>query len=565
MRLVGNIYPLGNTFADLQGGINSVANRAPVMKSLPDGTYFLVEELPAGLDLRYKYSLGDGFWNSELTNDGQFRERQLIVPDADLTISDTIDSWGSDSFGPITFKVKVPENTPSTDVVSIQFNPYTWTEPIPMWPLGNNQWTYSLNSPLNLLGKVGYRFCRNDQCGVADDEATKDPNIQLYTFTPAKDPQNLENEVKSWTWMQATGEPSQVVSVKTVARGPQFMAGVELSSNYTPDWQAYLGGAAQNLKAIGANWVIMTPTWHYSNEDPPILENEPGRDPLWPDMLQMISTFQNQNLNVAIFPQSGFDPDINYWAKFKRSDGWWNSWFARYRTFLLNYADLATATKAKALIIGEQGMLPALLNGKLPDNSPSGVPLDADVRWNKMIKEIRQRFQGSLILALYYPDEVKNLPKFVSGVDQVYVLISAPLNKGKATQAGMTTEFLKVLDKDIKPLKDAIKKPVLLGINYPSITEAATGCVTVEGKCQNFEILNQPSPDEATGTLDLKAQADIYNAILVAINQRSWVSGIVSRGYYPPASLQDASSSIHGKPAADVLWFWFPKLLAIKK
>jgi len=67
-----------------------------------------------------------------------------------------------------------------------------------------------------------------------------------------------------------------------------------------------------------------------------------------------------------------------------------------------------------------------------------------------MIKEIRQRFQGSLILALYYPDEVKNLPKFVSGVDQVYVLISAPLNKGKATQAGMTTEFLKVLDKEHK-------------------------------------------------------------------------------------------------------------------
>ena len=109
---------------------------------------------------------------------------------------------------------------------------------------------------------------------------------------------------------------------------------------------------------------------------------------------QMACTFQSSGLNVAIFPQSRFDPDINAWAKFKRSDGWWNSWFARYRTFLLNYADLANASKAKALIIGEEGMLPALLNGKLPDNSPSGVPLDADIRWTKLIKEIRQRFQG---------------------------------------------------------------------------------------------------------------------------------------------------------------------------
>jgi hypothetical protein len=65
--------------------------------------------------------------------------------------------------------------------------------------------------------------------------------------------------------------------------------------------------------------------------------------------------------------------------------------------------------------------------------------------------------------------------------------------------------------------------------------------------------------------LDLKAQADIYNAVLVAINQRNWVNGIVSRGYYPPTSLQDKSSSIHGKPAADVLWSWFPKFLANKK
>ncbi|MGD0005184.1 MAG: hypothetical protein ABSE06_13245, partial [Anaerolineaceae bacterium] len=72
---------------------------------------------------------------------------------------------------------------------------------------------------------VKYRFCRNDQCGVADDEATKDPNAQVYTFTPGKNAQNLQNEVKNWNWMQATGEPSQVVSVKTAARGPQFVAG----------------------------------------------------------------------------------------------------------------------------------------------------------------------------------------------------------------------------------------------------------------------------------------------------------------------------------------------------
>ena len=122
-----------------------------------------------------------------------------------------------------------------------------------------------------------------------------------------------------------------------------------------------------------------------------------------------------------------------------------------------------------------------------------------------------------------------------------------------------------ILDKNIKPLKDTYKKPILIGVDYPSIAEAATGCVKVDGKCLGFDILDQPSSISGAGTLDLKAQVNIYNAILVGINQRSWVNGIISRGYYPPVSLQDKSSSIHGKPAADVLWYWFPKLLAKKK
>jgi hypothetical protein len=47
----------------------------------------------------------------------------------------------------------------------------------------------------------------------------------------------------------------------------------------------------------------------------------------------------------------------------------------------------------------------------------------------------------------------------------------------------------------------------------------------------------------------------------LAINDRSWISGFVSQGFYPPLPLQDKSSSLHGKPASGVIWFWFPKLL----
>jgi hypothetical protein len=61
--------------------------------------------------------------------------------------------------------------------------------------------------------------------------------------------------------------------------------------------------------------------------------------------------------------------------------------------------------------------------------------------------------------------------------------------------------------------------------------------------------------------VDLQQQADIYDAVFNAVNARSWVGGLVSRGYFAPAALQDKSASIHGKPAADLLWYWFPRLL----
>ena len=65
IRLAGNLYQLGDTFGDLQGGLSTVATRMPVLAPLPDGRYSITLALPAGADIRYKYTLGDGFWNAE--------------------------------------------------------------------------------------------------------------------------------------------------------------------------------------------------------------------------------------------------------------------------------------------------------------------------------------------------------------------------------------------------------------------------------------------------------------------------------------------------------------------
>jgi hypothetical protein len=74
--------------------------------------------------------------------------------------------------------------------------------------------------------------------------------------------------------------------------------------------------------------------------------------------------------------------------------------------------------------------------------------------------------------------------------------------------------------------------------------------------------LNQPIQfDSSSVLLDLQEQVDLYNATMQAVNSRSWINGVISGGFFSPAVLQDKSSSIHGKPASDVVWYWYHEFL----
>jgi hypothetical protein len=80
VRLAGNLLQLGNTFADLQGGINTNADRMPILSLTSAGRYTTTFSLPVGAYIQYKYTLGDGFWNAEHKAGGEFVLREFIVP-----------------------------------------------------------------------------------------------------------------------------------------------------------------------------------------------------------------------------------------------------------------------------------------------------------------------------------------------------------------------------------------------------------------------------------------------------------------------------------------------------
>ena len=567
VRIAGNILQLGNTFADLQGGVSTNTDRMPVLSLQADGRYSVTLGLPAGAHIQYKYTLGDGFWNAEHKVDGQWNLRDFVVPPQDIAIQDSVATWSSGDSAPILFEVTVPSVTPPGDIVYMQFNTFGWMEPIPMWPLGNNRWAYKLYSPLNILGSFSYRYCRNGQCGSADDGDTVGTAPVGRQATTSILSQDIQDTVNTWKWFE-NPEPVTLVGSNITARANGFNAGIEFQSSYRPNWSYYAPQAFANVQALGANITVLTPSWTYTSVSPLQFAQIPGQDPMWIDSAIMISQARALGLNVALFPTPNFPASSStFWLGAPRDSQWWLTWFTRYRAFAINYADLASQTGSQTLILGGDWIAPALPNGKFPDGTPSNTPADVESQWKSIIADVRTHFKGQILWALPYTKSSLETPlNFLQDVDGLYLLWSASLSANpSATKTDYANEAGRLLDNEVAPLASLLGKPLILAVAYPSASGSANGCVADgKGGCLDWTALDQPS-DLSSVSLSLQTQADIYEAILTAVNSRPWISGFISRGYYPPAALQDKSASTHSKPAADILWYWYPRMLGIVK
>ncbi len=565
VRLAGSLAQLGNTFANLSGGVSELTSRMPVLSALPDGRYSLTLSLPVGADIRYKYTLGDGFWNAEHAANGDFQLRQLIVKPDQGIVQDSVKSWKTGKNASLTVDLTALQAVNPEDQVYLQINPsFGWMEPLPMWPIGNNRWAYILFGPLDQTDQVLYRYCRNAQCdSLAQVQTDSGSTVIEQTVKTNSKAQELHDSVAAWTQFAQPVERAVFATATINPHGQTFIAGIETSTGYHPSWLARLPVGLDDVQNLRANWMLVTPTWTYQRQAPPDFEPVPGSDPTWPELLQNVQLSRERGLQVALFPTPRFAINIDqWWQTAPRDQVWWERWFETYRAFILHHASLATHSGAQALVLGGEWIKPALPGGILSDGSPSGVPADAEIRWRSLLAEVRNYFSGTILWAMDYKD-IQNPPAFVDSVDQLYLLISAPLaTAAGADQASLDLEATRILDEEIWPSQIMLEKPVILGLYYPSAAGSLSGCIPDgQSNCVDPQRLAPPNLDIPAVQLDLQAQVSAYSAFLTTVNDRSWVSGLVSRGYYPPAVLLDKSASLHGKPASEVLRYWFAELL----
>ncbi len=571
IRLTGNLCETGNNFSGLYRPNSGNFNRTTELIRLDDGRYVITLILPVGFDFRYQYTMGDAFINTELDANGESATHQLIIPDSNVTITDRVSAWSSDGNQPVHFSVTVPDETPLTDTVSIQFDLDGWSSPLPMQRVEDHTWSFTLYHPLPEQKQLTYRYCRNLLCTAAPAlEVNNGPAEQTIRLVDNGEMQ-IQDVIQSWAWLPPTGEQTSIIGSPVQPRGSAFMAGVELQTLQKEGSSEMSSAAFDNISSIGANWVVLTPSWRFTRVNPPRLEMAVGEDLFAADVEDAIQKARDYGLQIAMFPRILLDDETGaWWAGASRDGVWWDAWFSQIRAFYRNFAWLAQENGIPVLIFGDPSIAPAYPDGILPSGISSDVFSDAEERWVSIVKEMRTLYQGQVMFAADDVARASFSPEFFQMFDSLYFLVDTPLTAGNLVNQDLNDSVRTYLDTQIFPFSETVQRDVILALNYPSHPDAVKGFIETEHGCIGFDSLAASDQETrkvfGSGTSeepmpDFTIQYKIYESFLRAVNENEQIAGLVSRGYYVPVERHDFSTSIRGKPAAALLWYWFPRFV----
>lgn len=549
--LAGNFIQSGNTFTDLKGSMSVDPKRMVALSPRDDGKLTGMISLYSGTDFRFKFTLGDGYWNTELNSDSESMTRQLIVPDQDITLELDIASWRAPVFEPITFKTFIHPDFGYPGERYIQFKIDDWTEPIPLWPLGNGNYIYILYSPFEITTPINYRVCLTKACDLDTSSLFVSPADQV---NPADQPITRTITVDQWTSPPSTIAEDNITETVFPYKADTFQTNIEFSPEMTPTWFSTMPTALENLKESNSKILLFSPQWVQSEVNgylQPVL----GITPFSFELLNYISQAQAHGFEIGLFPQIG--PLLHTNATFdwsEQNDAWQEEWFNSYRQFILNYAKISEISGAKQLIIGGKPLL-----ALLPDANPVFKQESLDEEWRLLIGDIRKEFGGKLLWAANAGIQMDPLPSFISLFDEIYISVDSPLASGSDPSFDeIAYGFTTTIDNLIYEVYRSTFIPVTIAFAYPSVEGAAQGCQLTGNDCTNDGLFIQ---DELSGyQVDNDQQALIYNAILPVAASREWITGISIRGYVPVCDPEDKSSSISCKPAQDVIQYWYTGL-----
>ncbi|MCJ7824301.1 MAG: hypothetical protein MUP44_05330, partial [Anaerolineales bacterium] len=225
----------------------------------------------------------------------------------------------------------------------------------------------------------------------------------------------------------------------------------------------------------------------------------------------------------------------------------------------LTFAQYAGEMGVEKLIINTHAIAPSLPSGQLNNGSSSGVPSDASERWEALILEIRDRFSGRLSVEVELQVDALDLPPFVEHVDEISIFWRIPLSQSGSTEFNVLRTTVNQTFDWLLVQPDLEGKPVTISVEYLSVEGSANSCPPApDGSCRDPGSFASGNEVDADLEVDLIAQTKAINALLLGAFERAEITGFYIRGYNPTARLNDKSASIYGKPAQNLMQYFYP-------
>jgi hypothetical protein len=558
IRLFGDISFMGDSFTGLFGGTSLIQDRGVKLTRQSESEFLAVLQVPVDTELHYMYSLGDTSWNGEINPGGQPIRHSIFIDRQDMTVEDTIASWITPNYSPVTFKFVPPTGTPETDHIQIQFNTFGWMDPMDMWPSGDGSYEFKLTNPLNFSAPVNYRFCRSGMCGTTDPSSGQE---QALSFEANSDEQVLHITAGQWTSWVPLADPTIVTTESITPKETGYRIGTELTNSYRPSWSSYIDPSLESISGLNSNVIIVPVTWTYRSTNPVWLSPDLSQDPSIGDIQKLTARAKEKGFRVYLMAQTRFPSTVeDFWNEFQQGQTGWDKWFDAITSFYHSTSLLASNVKADGLIIGDEA-ISQVMGGAIPVQAVmNSYPENALQRWENIFTDVKVAYAGETWLALNCDDTQTDISLPLDQMDGVYILNLGKISDSQGDVKTYTDLIAGILDNNLEPFFTNTGKKAWIGLDFPSIDTAYTGCVRFSNNCLTPSILNFPSPIQPNLAISLQQQANLYNAAIPEINRRSWIDGISTRRFLTVGSRQDQSSSIRGKPASDIVWYWYTSM-----
>lgn len=277
--------------------------------------------------------------------------------------------------------------------------------------------------------------------------------------------------------------------------------------------------AAKEL--ININTVLLAPEVMQKNAHTETIDYMSDHTPTKEELTEFINYCHDIGLNVFLKPtvnclDGTWRAHINFFDKDVPCEPKWSNWFKSYTECQLYFARIAEDTKCEMFLPGCE-----MVNSDRREGE-----------WRKLIDDLRQVYTGPIAYNCdkYQEDNVT----WWDACDYISSSGYYPIDKW---------------DEQLDRIEKVVKK-----FNKPFFF-AECGCMSSKGSSMI------PNDWELNGTVDLKEQADWYEAMYTACAKRDFVEGHVlwswtGKLYSEEEAKKECFYDIYKKPAMDVVRKW---------